>query len=195
MARSGHLSSQSLQQIQSCGRAATTLSLSSNSKTFLGQSSTHIPQPLHQSRLMWCSFNFGLAISASFRYYKPAPAGISALQVTEIVSSITMVIYRAQHLKIIRCLVESQGKGKCLRWITPGRDFRWSASGGLRCRCVLSLKKTEIHNFSHFRSLVLLMSILSRPEMPTWALRRFYERFFKWIASSALLPYYPDYLA
>jgi hypothetical protein len=28
----------------------------------LGQSSTHIPQPLHQSGLIWCFFNFGLAI-------------------------------------------------------------------------------------------------------------------------------------
>ena len=36
--------------------------------------------------------------------------GISSLQVTEIVSSITLVVYRTQHLKIIRCLLESQGK-------------------------------------------------------------------------------------
>jgi hypothetical protein len=28
----------------------------------LGQSSRHIPQPLHQSGLIWCFFNFGLAI-------------------------------------------------------------------------------------------------------------------------------------
>jgi hypothetical protein len=63
IAKSGHLSSQSLQQIQSCGLAATTLSFSSSSRTFFGQKWTQIPHPLHQSRLMTCSFSFNFAIS------------------------------------------------------------------------------------------------------------------------------------
>ena len=62
IAKSGHRSSQSLQQIQSCGRAALTLSSPSSSKTFFGQNSTQMPQPLHQSRLIWCCFNLGFPI-------------------------------------------------------------------------------------------------------------------------------------
>ena len=69
MARSGHLNSQSLQQIQSFGRAAAALSSLSSSKTFLGQKFTHIPHPLHHSLLMRCSFNFGFAIYGSSQIF------------------------------------------------------------------------------------------------------------------------------
>jgi hypothetical protein len=43
-------------------RTATALSLSSSSSTFFGQNATQIPQPLHQSRLIRCSFSFAFAI-------------------------------------------------------------------------------------------------------------------------------------
>jgi hypothetical protein len=62
MARSGQRSSQSLQQIQSFSLAATARSNSSSSSTFLGQNSTQMPQPLHQSlRILW-ALRIGFAI-------------------------------------------------------------------------------------------------------------------------------------
>jgi hypothetical protein len=36
---------------------------SSSSSTVFGQNATQIPQPLHQSRLIRCSFNFAFAMS------------------------------------------------------------------------------------------------------------------------------------
>ncbi len=59
MARSGHLSSQSLHAMQSSGLAANAFSSESSSSTFFGQKCTQIPHPLHQFLFIRCSFSLG----------------------------------------------------------------------------------------------------------------------------------------
>jgi len=62
MAKSGHLNSHNLQQVQFSGLDAMAFSSSSSSKTFSGQKWTQIPHPLHHCLLMFSSFNLGLGI-------------------------------------------------------------------------------------------------------------------------------------
>jgi hypothetical protein len=62
MARSGHLSSHSLQQVHCSGLDAIAFSSLSSSNTLSGQKWMQIPHPLHHCLLMFNSFSVGLGI-------------------------------------------------------------------------------------------------------------------------------------